>query len=220
MIEFPQSQHRLGEFVFRSRLVANQLIFCPYCDHQLQVPERYLGRQVECPQCGSRFQAPTPVASVAGEGDYTRSLNAAARVRIPGWGLLATSLLSLLLNCFCCMGLSQVKAEPQKFEQQIQRELDKTPDLDPEERAAILEVFQAEHVVGFGSVCCIGTTIFNVIVFLGALSMLRLRYYPMALIGSFAALNPATFPVAILQLPLGIWSLLVLLNSEVRAAFR
>jgi hypothetical protein len=54
----------------------------------------------------------------------------------------------------------------------------------------------------------------------GAVQMLRMRMYPLALVGSFLSmLNCGSYCCA-LGLPFGIWSVIVLLRPDVRSAFR
>ena len=35
----------------------NQIIFCPACQRRVQLPDEYLGRAVQCPECGKSFVA-------------------------------------------------------------------------------------------------------------------------------------------------------------------
>ena len=67
----------------------------------------------------------------------------------------------------------------------------------------------------FGAIfgLCLG----GVILF-GAMKMNKLQNYGMAMAGTIAAMLPCTL-CCIIGLPLGIWSLVVLMKPEVKAAF-
>jgi predicted Zn finger-like uncharacterized protein len=41
-----------------------EIIGCPGCQRQLNVPEQMIGHAVKCPSCGHTFQAPAPVSPV------------------------------------------------------------------------------------------------------------------------------------------------------------
>jgi len=58
------------------------------------------------------------------------------------------------------------------------------------------------------------------IVIAGSASMLSMRYYPLGFIAAVLTMIPGTSACCLLGLPLGIWTIVVLLRPEVRAAFR
>ncbi|HZZ80198.1 MAG TPA: hypothetical protein VFE62_16915, partial [Gemmataceae bacterium] len=41
-----------------------QIIACPSCRRQLQVPENFLGQLVQCPDCQHQFTAATDVSAI------------------------------------------------------------------------------------------------------------------------------------------------------------
>lgn len=57
------------------------------------------------------------------------------------------------------------------------------------------------------------------LVFFGALKMMKLEMYGLAIAASVIAMIPCVSPCCLLGLPIGIWALVVLLNQEVKAAF-
>lgn len=57
------------------------------------------------------------------------------------------------------------------------------------------------------------------VVFFGASKMMKLEMYGLAISASVIAMIPCVSPCCLLGLPIGIWSLVVLLNNEVKAAF-
>ncbi len=73
---------------------------------------------------------------------------------------------------------------------------------------------------GVGIVAGILGLIFGVVIIMGAMKMRRLESYNMALAASIIAMIPCVSPCCVLGLPFGIWSLVVLLNEDVKAAFQ
>jgi len=69
--------------------------------------------------------------------------------------------------------------------------------------------------------------VFNVIwllmgglVIFGALKMRKLESYGLSMAAAVLAALPCTSPCCFLGLPLGIWAIVVLMNQEVKSAFR
>jgi hypothetical protein len=58
------------------------------------------------------------------------------------------------------------------------------------------------------------------VVIFGAIKMKALQSYGLALTGAILAALPCTSPCCFLGLPLGIWAIIVLMNQEVKNAFR
>jgi len=58
-----------------------------------------------------------------------------------------------------------------------------------------------------------------VVVFFGASKMMKLESYGLALAASIIAMIPCISPCCLMGLPIGIWSLVVLLDKDVKAAF-
>lgn len=58
------------------------------------------------------------------------------------------------------------------------------------------------------------------VVFFGAQKMKALESYSFAVVATILAMIPCLSPCCILGLPIGIWSLVVLLSQDVKAAFR
>ena len=59
----------------------------------------------------------------------------------------------------------------------------------------------------------------GVVILLGALKMKRLESHGFAMAASILALVPCVSPCCVVGLPIGIWSLVVLMKPEVKAAF-
>ena len=60
----------------------------------------------------------------------------------------------------------------------------------------------------------------GVVIFLGAKKMMNLQSYSFAMVAAILAMIPCISPCCILGLPIGIWALVVLLDPNVKAAFR
>jgi hypothetical protein len=82
---------------------------------------------------------------------------------------------------------------------------------DPAERAGAYGFFVAYFTVGL---------LTRVMQLLGAISMLRVRGYSLAMVGAISALFPCEIYCCLPSLPLGIWALIVLSSADVKRAFR
>ena len=58
------------------------------------------------------------------------------------------------------------------------------------------------------------------IILVGAMKMRKLENYGLAMTGTIIALVPCLPPCCLLSIPFGIWALVVLMNPEVKSAFR
>lgn len=92
-----------------------------------------------------------------------------------------------------------------------------TEGMTGEQEEIFQTVFLAGGVVGiFASIIGIGVAIF---IILAALRMLSLRSYPLCIAASILAMIPCISPCCFLGLPVGIWTLVVLLSQDVKALF-
>jgi len=87
-------------------------------------------------------------------------------------------------------------------------------DVDPDQISRIVEGMGAGNMlfVGLG-------LILTALVFYGGMKMRKMENWGLALAASIIALFPCTSPCCCLGLPLGIWALVVLLDSSVKDAF-
>jgi hypothetical protein len=73
---------------------------------------------------------------------------------------------------------------------------------------------------GIGIVVSIIAILLGVVILLGAFKMMKLQSWPFALIATIIAMIPCIWPCCCIGPPIiGIWSLIVLLNKDVKAAF-
>jgi len=216
--------------------VADELINCPACDHKLRVPAELLGQSVECPQCHAHFTAPlradmpivrpaplpSPVAAPAYADDTeARAHRGRAMLTAPAVCLLIVSVLSGLLNVFVLLFGMSVEADPAEFRDQFRVQMDRNPNLTPQQRQQFEELAKnPEPIIWWSYVIGGGSLAAAVLTGLGAIAMLTRRMYWLALLGALAALNPLDCCCLDLNIPFAIWALVVLLSADGRAAFR
>jgi ribosomal protein S27E len=201
--------------------MADELIRCPACSHELRVPPELLGKTVECPQCGSRFLAPSaggaPVVRAVTptyegfDGSGPQMPASGRSLRAPAIALLVTAGLALLLSAYSLISaeenvrqMKQLAADPntpQEIRDFMQRfGLAENVDVDSVRRNAMIMMF------------------LNGVTVLGAIMMLKLQGYWIAVIGAVLALNPLNCPCCFLQVPFGIWALVALFGSDAKRA--
>jgi hypothetical protein len=197
--------------------MAEVILNCPRCQRQLRVPDTMFGTMVRCPSCGLTFTAPTdpndpptvtPVVEIPSahppigmthpaplSQDHAR---ARAILSPPAIALLIVGLLGLMVNCFRLARGITIPEESKALFKQLQVEPPAAEDV-----AKVIAAF----------------TVVDVVVVLGAIQMLRARMYPLAITGTLLAMIEIASGCCCLGLPVGIWSLVVLLRGDVRALF-
>lgn len=198
-----------------------EVIFCRDCNHKLRIPEELMGKPVQCPECKSVFIAPPPNP----EGGTSAAIQSSSpsppsfqpseferpeppqtgdsdgKVLAPAFTLLAVSLLGVLLNA---VELLLTIFEPNLMKQ-------------------MMAGFKPPPGMDITTLQLIGRSVFLLVSFvaaLGAVSMMKRTLYPLAIIGSFAAIFNIGDCCCILGAPAGIWALIVLFQSDVRESFR
>src|SRR5262245_46256319 len=73
---------------------------------------------------------------------------------------------------------------------------------------------------GLGIVATLLCLAIGGLIIFGAMKMMNLQSYGLAMAASIVAMVPCLSPCCCLGLPVGIWSIVVLSNAEVKAAFR
>lgn len=216
--------------------MADPLIRCPACDHELRLPVELFGKTVECPQCGTRFTSPVPDAMAAppvvraaeergpAYADDIQALQyrAGNSLRTPAVILLVLSGINLFMNGYSILTSREMVSDPDAFEVQMHQEIDRQPNLKAEQRDMLKSWFSADMVKKYSQwiLICPGIlTVAALITVIGCVQMLRLRAYGLCVLGCILALNPLNCPCCLLEVPFAIWGLVVLLNSDVRRAF-
>ena len=130
------------------------------------------------------------------------------RVSGPATGLLVTGILGIVLQVIALVanlaGLGPGAVPPNVNQPNMP--------IDPN-RLAMIQ--------GTGAlVAAIIGTVIGIVIILGANRMKNLQSYGLAMTSSILAMIPCISPCCLLGLPIGIWSLGVLSNPEVKQAFR
>lgn len=223
-----------------------EVIYCPMCSNKLRVPEHLMGMPVECPKCHANFTAPPPPPPQTGGPDAPmvsprpRSPEEVVRERIPeserrpygefdrppddfddqgyrdiwqrslppghvkilapGIALLAVGVIITLLNA---LDLVILIAQPQMFKQQMQMMMGQAPN------EGLMVLAYAMRVISI---------VMAFVQMIAGFCMMRSRGYMFAIIGSLASLvNPNC--CCLLSIPVGIWALVMLFQSDVKASF-
>jgi len=82
--------------------------------------------------------------------------------------------------------------------------------------------FEIGTKIGGGMWIVVGAAsiVASAVIAFGAIRMKGLQSYGLAMTASILALIPCTSPCCLAGIPIGIWSLIVLMNADVKAAFR
>jgi hypothetical protein len=199
---------------------------CPSCGRQLLVREEFYGRQVKCPACGKPFAAGTPGQyaeshdSVAGDDleqplEPSRRLGPRARARKallgPAIGLIISAGVGLFVHLlFLAVSLVQLAQKG-------------IPDPPPDPGRRNDESYRLGFQFGY---CCsafgpgVVPPIPAIIVFVGALQMMRLRSYTFSYVTAILAMLPCLGVGCLPGLGFGIWAVITLHRDDVHSAFR
>ncbi|HEY1376050.1 MAG TPA: hypothetical protein VGF55_04620, partial [Gemmataceae bacterium] len=130
--------------------MAEDLIHCPSCNFQLRLPPDLYGREVECPQCHTRFSAPVPrAAPTAGAPPTVQPYNggrpqavdfagpaygppAGGALTAPAVALLVVSLLSALFCGYMTISFVAVGHNPAEFDRIMQDAFRQHPEIQGE----------------------------------------------------------------------------------------
>jgi hypothetical protein len=155
------------------------------------------------------------------DDDRGRPGGGAERVQTPGTVLLVFGLFSLLLSLGSLVLYVTAADTVAKPYHDFLKDMMKNQPKQPGQPDPIppYEEFKQQFVVqgmiggAIGSVC-------SLIIIVGGLKMRSLSGYGLAMTGAILALIPCTNSCCIIGMPVGIWALIVLVNADVKAAFR
>jgi hypothetical protein len=218
--------------------MAEETIYCPSCNHKVRVPEELLGQPVQCPLCGLIFVTPTrgpagpqpPVVLPAPPQMPEQGFRAPvfppgilpspevpeedirSLVRGPATLLLMVGVVGWLMNAYRAYEIKSLGVDG--VAREVAQLHDAFPFVFPVEPIGSPEFFYNTQL-GLSLIflfICTG-------ILIGAGQMLRLRHYRMAVLASVLAMFNFQSCCCLLGLPIGIWSLSVLLRPEVRRVF-
>jgi hypothetical protein len=205
---------------------------CTACQTAIRTPDGSEGKPARCPRCGAVVTVPTTESVVRAEPVANKPTDAApqstnpyasptnifaadpfqpvsaavtaervrSRLLVPSIGMIVFALTGLLFMAMVAVGMM---ADPNQVFQNVGD--------DPAKRAGAIGFFVAYFSVGL---------ITRLVQLVGAIAMLRVRGYSLALAGALATVIPCEVYCCLPCLPFGIWALVVLNSAEVKAAFR
>lgn len=207
--------------------MSSQVIPCPACQHDVRVPESLFGQPVRCPQCKAYFNAPTRDAEGnVGKAELVdESLVPPPRPIVPrtplssspcamaGTLLMIVGIMGSLVNGY--QAIDSLK-NPEQVKQRVTDGLKMYSQMTKQE-------FTEEQTEQIAKGLPVVSSIFfgiSVVPVLGALAMLRMRMWWLAVMGSLVAIFNIGNCCCMIGLPAGIYSLLKLFDPEIRALFR
>ncbi len=229
--------------------MAEEIIYCPSCNHKLRVPEEMLGQTVQCPLCQLVFTTPTranasipvvrpvaPPTDVQPTGPYPAGVQplgpppalwasdpadtaekALTKVRPPAIALLVIGIIGWLLNAVSAVFSNIGGAALAAKELNDQRNLFER--LAGPEAAMQDAALTPEQMVSVKLAMFVGLLLACTGIIVGAIQMLRLRGYGLAVCACFLAALNFNSCCCIPGAAIGIWALVVLMSPEVRRAF-
>jgi hypothetical protein len=220
--------------------MADELLCCPTCNRKVRLAEKHHGWIVQCPLCGAVFRAPVglspaptltspaarpapvpapavekPVAqwtrkTVEEEADPEAVENTAHRtLLVPGLMLLVQGVVALLVV------LAPALRGPNRIAEFWQEYIDRDASKNyPSAFVSLLRETPPVALTALSAALSVGTVI-------GAVHILRLRRYSLALAGSALVMGNLFYPGCqwYLNWFLGIWTIRTLRSPEVRDAF-
>jgi hypothetical protein len=199
-------------------------VFCQECGKQYLAKEEQAGMRVRCPAghimqvpAASPFADQTPVDPAYGDPTQINPY-ASPGYQAGGYapvapfnkGKVIAPAIALIVVGTLGIGMSIFSA--------AMALVGEAPQVDPE----MPEFFREFQRGGFGPMAAVLQLIFigvNVVLVAGAIQMLRLKTWTFALVSSILAMINFGSCCCLVGLPVGIWSLVILLQNDVKAAF-
>jgi hypothetical protein len=216
---------------------------CSQCGKLLRTDDGAIGRQAQCPECGAvttvpessgpsepsaspfgqqggenPFGAPAAADAEGAENPYQSpaaptylppgpmqgdTAAAAQRVAGPATALIVTAVLGMVVQvCGIAIRLAEFGG------------------MGPGIRPNRGDAFPMFMEGGIGVAAGVFGLVVAAVILVGAMKMKKLESYPFAMTSAIVAMVPCISPCCLLGLPFGIWALIVLGDSSVKAAFR
>ncbi len=214
-------------------------IKCPECGQVGNVPDGTIGHTVKCPACGLKMIVTDPSATsidglavddpTAAPEPWVPVQSAidpgspSSKVQAPAIALIVTAVIGVGLSIMMIVNFFQMKSM-QPMYQDMGEFVGQQPGVSDEHAQQVRESMGlvSSMLSSMGSMSLVAGLLgiaSGGVVLAGAVSMMSLRWYPLAVAGSVLAIIPGISPCCLLGLPIGIWSLIVLLQPDVRSAF-
>lgn len=168
------------------------------------------------------YQSPEQNNLGMGGPNYT-SPDILSKVNAPAIGLMVYAGISALMGLINLIYCAAAVAGVNPIVNDQQRQLQQAQGQMPADQAEFINMMTKMTSAMNGPVGLVTNTIILLIAvgtFMAARKMQRLEGYTMAITFSILACVPCTSGCCILGLPIGIWAIVVLVNSEVKGAFR
>jgi hypothetical protein len=142
------------------------------------------------------------------------------RVMAPAVILIIVNVLNLLIGLGCAgMGAFMAAQGPDELRRQTLEGLKGLPQyrdaIEKQDKQTTYTVAVAEYLGGG-----ILWILLSIVAVIGAIRMMSLRNYGLAMTSAILTVIPCVTPCCFLGQGAGIWALIVLMNNDVRAAFR
>lgn len=200
-----------------------EIIQCPSCQRELQVPEDFVGRPVKCPSCGMNFVtsaqagAPRPIPRVGDPGEFAAPNVALGYGEPPPPSGVSGMVLAPAI-CLLIVGILAFLVDV------VELVMVMNPQMMPAGKGlppALQEALQEQQQnVGFNTVRSLIFLVLSVVILAGAAQMMRQRSWGLAMAASIIAMLHFQECCCLLGLPIGIWSIVILCRADVRSMFQ
>ncbi|QVL29871.1 hypothetical protein KIH39_13425 [Telmatocola sphagniphila] len=208
---------------------ASAVVICPKCTNKTRVPESLFGQPVRCPECKTIYRAPVKdaegnlgLAELLPEPPPQKPVKFTnSPLLIPGLLLLLLAMTSLILDC-AGYYIFEIKKDQtvQNF-----KEVFKNPEnearknaekfvgrkIEPEDITETNIKPIANHVTYAFPIGCL--------MLVGSLAILTRKFYPLAVLGSIAAICNFGCLMCLFSAPVGIFSLVKLFDPDSKKLF-
>lgn len=160
-----------------------------------------------------RYQGP---ASAAGPApDFVRR-----KVVGPAIGLIVMGVIYILGALWgiasAAMAMAGIGAEARQEQMELLRQNEQIPE---ELRELLLQMNDIMSAGPLGLIMNVVAVGIGGVILFGGIRMKELRSYPLALTASILSLTPCLNSCCCIGIPIGVWALVVLLNSDVKQSF-
>lgn len=207
-----------------------EVIACPACKHLVRVPGDWLGTEVQCPECRSKFRA--PVREPGGLTDavlLARGSDAPAPERkrpdamllIPAFGLLLCGVAGVAVNGFLLyVLLGDPNGGRDWADKQVAalRQMGLGEGDTPDEKAAA-DATAAGQLLGQLRVLLPVSLAVSAVVLAGGVALVRRRHYRLAQVACVLACVNVAHLCCVPGAVAGVWGLLMLGSAEAREHF-
>ena len=207
-----------------------EIIPCPACRHDVRVPESLFGQPVRCPACKAYFTAPTRdaqgilgtaelladapvVAPMSRLDDGPQARLDQSPIFVPAILLLLVGIIGSLVNG---IQVYQTVANPEAAKAQVMEGMKKAAEILKQE----IKQEQDDQAVEVAPSLQLSAFLISLVPLVGAIAMLRMRGWWLALFGSLGALVDVGSCCCLIGAPVGIYCLIKLCDPQIRAMFR